>query len=216
MEQSPLRTLVQELPVHGTEEAYRRCAARLPAWRRRQTESFRNPTDRLQCAQAYLLLCRLLEEAAGEHVAAPVFVYGEYGKPRLVAWPQLHFNMSHCAKAVMCTLAGTVVGCDVEEIPETVDEGVLSLCFSPEEQLMIREAVSPQMEFARQWTRKEALLKLHGTGLTDHLPALMASPLARGVAFRTEVCPAGGYAYTVCSPLHATNDNECFPINAHL
>lgn len=201
MEQNPLRTLVAELPVHGAEEVYRRCAGLLPAWRRRQAESFRNPTDRLQCAQAYLLLCRLLEEATGEHVAAPVFVYGEYGKPRLAAWPQLHFNMSHCAKAVMCTMGYADVGCDVEEIPETVDEGVLSLCFSPEEQFRIREAVSPQVEFARQWTSKEALLKLHGIGLTDQLPSLMASPLARDVAFQTTVCRRGGYVYTVCSPL---------------
>ncbi len=200
MEQPPLRTLVSELPVRGVAEVYRRCAARLPEWRRRQAESYRNLTDRLQCAQAYLLLCRLLEEATGGHVAAPAFAYGEYGKPRLADWPHLHFNMSHCPKAVMCTLAGTTVGCDVEEIPDAVDEGVLALCFSPEEQHQIREADRPQVEFARQWTRKEALLKLHGIGLTDGLPTLMASPLARGVAFRTEVCPAGGYVYTVCSP----------------
>lgn len=203
MEQNPLRTLVSELPAHGAEEVYRRFAGLLPAWRRRQAESFRNLTDRLQCAKAYLLLCQLLEEATGQHAVVPSFVYGEYGKPRLAAWPHLHFNMSHCPKAVMCTLGYTDVGCDVEEIPDTVDEGVLSLCFSPEEQHWICGAANPQIEFARQWTRKEALLKMHGIGLTDQLPSLMESPLARDVAFQTTVCRRGGYVYTVCSPLRS-------------
>ncbi len=199
MKENPLRTLIYELPEHGAEQVCQASLERLPRWRRQQAESFRFLTDRLQCAKAYLLLCQLLEEVAGEPVAAPRFVYGTYGKPHLADLPHLHFNLSHCAKAVMCTLGTEPVGCDVEEIPGEVDEDVLALCFSPEEQDLIRCSENPGVEFAKLWTRKEALLKMHGIGLADRLPSLMASPLAQQVAFQTVVCLRAGYVYTVCS-----------------
>lgn len=197
MEKSRLRTKVYELPVPSTEEDYKKCLP-LPEWRQRQAESFSVPTDRLQCAKAYMLLRSMLEEDLGKPVTPPRFAYGKYGKPSLTDYPQLHFNLSHCAKAVICTLGNIPVGCDVEEIPTSLPLDLLDLCFSTEEREQIKAADSPTLEFTRQWTRKEALLKLLGIGLTDDLPLLMTSPPARKAHFETITCTESGYVYTIC------------------
>lgn len=193
MEKEKLSTRVLPLPIHPMEDDFRACAASLPLWRRRQAESFRFPVDRLQCAEAYLLLCRMLDERVGEGTL-PRFAYGENGKPFLPDFPDVHFNLSHCPRAVMCAVADIPVGCDVEVVPTEIDEQLLRFCLSLDEQRRVLRASSPTVEFVRLWTRKEALLKLHGVGLIDDLPSLLSSPLARNVHFDTTVCD--GYVYT--------------------
>lgn len=195
MDNDPLGILLCELPASPTADECRDSLRLLPEWRRQKAEAFVRSTDQLQCAKAYGLLCQLLERRVGRPVA-PRFGYGKHGKPFLPDWPQLHFNMSHCSRAVMCVVDDAPVGCDVEEIPSQVDDGVLSYCFSPEERELIMSASGPAVEFTRWWTRKEALLKMRGVGLVDWLPSLMSSPLAQGARFATEV--RDGYVYTIC------------------
>ncbi len=153
------------------------------------------PADRLQCAKAYLLLADLVEDITGARQTLR-FGYGEYGKPYLIELPQLHFNISHCARAVMCAVGDEPVGCDVETIPGEACGDVMDVCFSPEEKKRTEEAEDPAVEFTRTWTRKEALLKLRGTGLTDDIRYLLSSPAARGAVFNTVV--RLGYVYTTC------------------
>lgn len=194
MDMCNLMTRVLPLPSSPTETDFRACVASLPLWRRRQAEAFRFPVDRLQCTEAYLLLCRMLGERVGREVR-PRFAYGENGKPFLPDFPDVHFNLSHCARAVLCAVADAPVGCDVEEIPAQLDASLLDFCFSPEERGAIRRASRPAVEFARLWTCKEALLKLHGIGLVDDLPSLLSSPLAGNVRFDTTVCE--DFVYTI-------------------
>lgn len=115
MEKCNLMTGVLPLPSLPTESDFRAHAASLPLWRLRQAEAFRFPADRLQCAESYLLLCRMLGERLGR-VVKPRFAYGENGKPFLADFPGVHFNLSHCARAVLCAVADVPVGCDVEEV----------------------------------------------------------------------------------------------------
>ncbi len=198
MEKRRLRTTVlYELPHHLTEEDYRECLQQLPEWRRLQAESFRTLSDKYQCAKAYTLLCALLKEITAEE-KAPRFGYGKYGKPFLPDYPEIHFNLSHCAKAVVCTLDNYSVGCDVEVIPDEPDSDVLDFCFSAEEKERVWCSDLPAVEFTRLWTRKEALLKMHGIGLTDELPSVLTSPLAKDVCFETQICHDADYLYTVC------------------
>lgn len=169
----------------------------LPAWRRKEADAFRFPVDKMQNAKAYLLLCRGLREQYGI-IARPRFGYDENGKPFLTDYPQIHFNLSHCRKGVICVIDDSPVGCDIEAIPDGLDPDLLGACFSTTEQEEILHAGDSRIEFARLWTRKEALLKLHGIGLVDALPALLASPLADGVSFQTRVHGQAKFAYTIC------------------
>ncbi len=203
MEKLHARMLVREMPSHPTAEQAEASLRQLPAWRRAQAEKYRMAADRMQSAEAYLLL----EELAGETVdkgGLPRFSYGADGKPYVAEMPGLHFNMSHCRRAVMCVVADESselcgeVGCDIEEIPSRIDDDLMPLCFSEEEQRAIRQAECPEMEFAKMWTRKEAFVKMLGTGLADDLPSLLSATETTNAVFHTEACPAGGYAYTVC------------------
>lgn len=195
--QANLKTALCELPERLSEEDYQQCAGQLPLWRRKEAGKYLLLSDRLQCAKAYLLLCRLIGEYTGKK-EMPEFGYGEYGKPFLIGLPQLHFNISHCVKAVMCVVGDAPVGCDIETIPQEADRDVMDMCFSPEERKLTAEAENPAAQFTATWTRKEALLKLRGTGLTDNIRELLFSPIAEGVSFDTVVCADRGYVYTTC------------------
>ncbi len=198
MKDTGTRTLLIEMPLEATAAVLQESLERLPSWRRAEAEAYRQPIDMLQSATAYRLLCQLLSEATGQEVASPLFAYGAEGKPYLSEYPGYHFNMSHCRRAVMCMLGNAPVGCDVEEIPSVIDHDVMSLCFSPQERERICQAERPTVEFTRLWTQKEALAKLYGTGLTDNIPHMLATPEAKAAEFHTTVCPERGYVYTTC------------------
>ncbi len=165
----------------------------LPPWRREKALSYRFDKDRYTCAKAYLLLKELLSVRYGitEDVE---FGYGPYGKPFLKSFPELHFNFSHCPKAVFCAVADVPIGVDVEEIRN--DEDVAREVFSEHERTQIKNAEIPEIRFTEYWTRKESYLKLLGTGLTDDLKTLLDHPHPP-VEFHTRTDPATGTVSSV-------------------
>lgn len=155
----------------------------IPSWRREQALAYRRDRDRYLCAEAYLLLKQLLASHYG--IDADVeFAYGPNGKPFLKSYPDIHFNISHCPGAVFCAVSDTPIGVDVEEIQ--YDEDVAAKVFSDQECQMIRAAGNPAVKFTELWTRKEALLKLSGTGLVDDMRDLLVNPVPEA-EFITEV-----------------------------
>lgn len=197
MRDNTLKVWLDEIPDSVDEDRLKIYLEALPAWRRKEANAFRFPVDKMQNAKAYLLLCRGLREQYGI-TAQPAFGYAENGKPFLTDYPQIHFNLSHCQKGVICAIDERPVGCDVEAIPSCLDLDLLETCFSTQEQDKILQANNPRVEFARLWTCKEALLKLHGIGLIDALPSLLTSPWADGVSFITKVYGQTKFAYTIC------------------
>lgn len=165
----------------------------LPPWRKKKALSYHHLVDQVQCAKAYILLKNTLAEEYGMD-EIPEFEYGKYGKPLL---EQVHFNLSHCYKGVVCVVDDQPIGCDIEVIPEELDVDVLNACFCLQEQNRILSSPNPQVEFARLWTTKEALLKLLGIGLIDDLPSLLTSSMAKDVNFSTQVSLSGEYVYTI-------------------
>ena len=197
MGDNTLKVWLDEIPDSVDEDELRRYLEALPSWRRKEADAFRFPIDKMQNAKVYLLLCQGLREQYGI-LAQPAFGYTEKGKPFLADYPQIHFNLSHCAKGVICAIDESPVGCDVEAVPKKLDLDLLEACFSAQEQDEILQAGNPRVEFARLWTRKEALLKLHGIGLIDALHSLLTSPLADGVSFITKIYGQTKFVYTIC------------------
>jgi 4'-phosphopantetheinyl transferase len=96
------------------------------------------------------------------------------GKPALLlnhGHSELCFNVSHTESfAIIALCVGREVGVDVETPNRSLD--ALSLAerfFAPEEFVELRETNEPARlrEFLRLWTRKEALLKGQGRGLSQ-------------------------------------------------
>lgn len=125
----------------------------LPADRQERVRRAPTREKKLQNVCAGLLLRRL----AGD---API-LRGEHGKPRLEQGP--HFSLSHGGQLAVLAVSDAPVGVDVER-PRPVAESVARRYFLPEEQTWM--AADPAERFFRLWTRKEAVLKCCGRGLS--------------------------------------------------
>ena len=108
----------------------------------------------------------------------------EFGKPALdagVSGGDLHFNLSHSHDlAVVAVTDIAPVGVDVEferTIPDW--ESVASRFFSPQEQAQLAaiDAGQRQHAFYNCWTRKEAVIKATGEGLSARLDSFDVSLL---------------------------------------
>lgn len=116
---------------------------------------------------AYVLLVEMMREE-GWLAQLPIFHYDENGKPRLANYPHLHFNISHCKKAVAVALHDAEVGIDVE-CRRAVSQALMERVCCPEELSLICSSSDTELEFIRLWTRKEALLKCMGQGIREDL-----------------------------------------------
>jgi len=107
-------------------------------------------------------------------------VTNRYGKPRLESEScRLRFNMSHSGELTMIAVClDAEIGIDVEAvrpIPEWADIAV-SQFSTGENQSIHAEAPAHRMEaFFRCWTRKEALIKAVGMGLSVPLDSFTVS-----------------------------------------
>jgi 4'-phosphopantetheinyl transferase len=104
------------------------------------------------------------------------FEAGSHGKPFLPDAPGLSFNLSHSGGWVVIGVAtGAAVGVDVESIVAGANAASLAgIGLSARERQWVETASpeAPQTAFYRAWTRKEAYLKMLGSGLVDNLSDL--------------------------------------------
>jgi 4'-phosphopantetheinyl transferase len=109
---------------------------------------------------------------------------GQHGKPRLPAAPDLHVSVAHSGSCVAVAVArGTLIGVDVEAVVQLDPaelEALVGATLAEEE----RDALADQpgedraRGFTTYWTRKEAVLKATGDGLTVPMAELVVSPPA--------------------------------------
>lgn len=166
--------------------------------RRQEALRYLQERDRRLSLAVYQLLQEALKKEYGI-IDPPQFSFGANGKPMLVDFPQIHFNLSHCNLAALCVVDKYPVGCDIEVVPEILDLDLCHYCFNDKETDAILSAPHPTIAFTEQWTKKEAFLKLTGEGLTDTLPTILDTPLAQSVSFYTHVATNQSFVYTICS-----------------
>jgi 4'-phosphopantetheinyl transferase len=170
--------------------------AALPAWRREECLRFKQRQGRMENALAYWLLSEMMG-------FQPDFVRGEHGKPEvnLNVNHNLNFNLSHCKRAVACVISDDgKVGIDVECLGRYKPQ-LAEYCMSDEELRQIAEANDPDGEFTLLWTKKEALLKMTGEGITDDMKNCLTSPRAEGVEIECGINKERGYAWSVASKI---------------
>lgn len=110
-------------------------------------------------ALAYDILCRLLD---GER---PRLEHDTKGAPYLPDHPELSVSISHCSTAVAVAVSSEGrVGIDVE-CRRKIGEGLIERVCTIEEQAAVRSSSDSVMAFLQLWTRKEAILKMRGTGI---------------------------------------------------
>lgn len=169
----------------------------LPQWRRDYALSFRRLIDRINCCEAYLLLKRGLLENYGID-SNPFLAYEVNGKPYLKDYPGIDFCISHCNNGVLCVIADEPVGCDIEDIPQNIDDLLYNNCFCPSEQMLIHDSEKPEVEYTKLWTMKEAALKLTGDGLSCDLQFLLQTMPHKEYKYESKICEQMGYVFTIC------------------
>jgi 4'-phosphopantetheinyl transferase len=122
----------------------------------------------------------LLRRVLGACLARPAdrleFITDANGKPHLADAAGLHFNLAHTGDLmVLAVTAGSPVGVDVERVRELKDAcGIARRFFTARESgwLQGRRGKGLSLAFFRLWTRKEAILKATGEGLSRGLEVL--------------------------------------------
>jgi 4'-phosphopantetheinyl transferase len=95
----------------------------------------------------------------------------ERGKPELADRSSgLHFSISHTSSYALLAVAHSALGVDLEEI-RPIEPAVAELNFSDSEKRQLAQYKDEEWTrcFFRCWTRKEAVLKAEGIGLTANL-----------------------------------------------
>lgn len=120
----------------------------------------------------------LAGQLLGQPAATIELAVGEHGKPELIDGAGWQSNVSHAGEWVVWAFGRQPVGIDVELLKAGfVYDELIPFCFGPAEQQALQQVGQPgdeahQRLFYTLWTRKEAILKATGLGLTDQLTAI--------------------------------------------
>jgi 4'-phosphopantetheinyl transferase len=139
-----------------------------------RSRRFIRSADRRRFVLAHAALRLLLARARSVDPAALNYACGPNGKPRLVdGCDSLEFNLSHSHELGLVAVArDRAVGVDVERVRDVPDAlEIADLQFGPRESRSHRSlpAAERREAFFRCWTRKEAMVKASGEGLTQPL-----------------------------------------------
>lgn len=124
------------------------------------------------------------------------FSYNKHGKPFLNNYPNFHFSVSHSGKCAVIISDDCPIGIDIEENSSAKIE-IAKRFFSPNEYKYILQSENPDATFYEIWTKKEAYLKMIGTGL--------ATPLSSFDVMSDKICSLfytmqySTYSISICS-----------------
>ncbi len=183
-------------PQEVTVQELERDLALLPQWRREVVMRYRFHRDRVLSARAFMLLQQALREVWGIEDEI-TFDINEHGKPSIASHPEVHFNLSHCKKGVLCVAGDQPVGCDIETIASDLNLDLCRYAMNEQEVEQITAAPNPCIEFTRLWTMKEAVVKLTGEGLTTPLHDILTA--ANGINLDTHVNEQHNHVYTIAT-----------------
>ena len=152
-----------------SEAAAERLCLALPAGERERAARFRQPADRVRFIVARAALRRILSNTLGEPFGAIALVTSPTGNPQLTSRsPQ--FNLAHSGSVVLIAIADeAAVGVDVERVRDlAARDEIASRFMHAGERAEIARLTGAQAELAffRCWTRKEAVAKALGLGLS--------------------------------------------------
>ena len=160
--------------------------------RREQALRYNHVFGRYCCLKSYELLIELLYEQSGER-DLPDFIYNEHGTPYLDHGP--YFSISHCKEGIAVAVSDSPIGIDIEGIRK-VDVSLIHKTMNEEECRLILSSHEPNKEFIRYWTRKEAFVKMQGTGIISDMHSILSE--VSSVQWQEIVDKDSRYICTIC------------------
>jgi 4'-phosphopantetheinyl transferase len=141
---------------------------------------FRFARDRNAFVQRRTALRRLLGHYCGGDPSALHFVHNAWGRPSIAGWADApHFSLSHTAGLALLVITREgPVGVDVERIRPLERLLEVARSFFSAGEVAALEEIAPaarDVAFLRCWTRKEAVVKALGMGLSVPLDSFDVS-----------------------------------------
>ena len=181
----------------SSDEAVREMLPLVSEQRRQQALRYQHTFGQFCCLKSYLMLLELLAAVYPElDKAKPEFGYTEKGKPFLLDRPDIHFSISHTKNAILLAISDAPIGVDIEAF-RSPSAALIARTMNATEQAAIAATAAsaasaasaatleppgtayspgtpqasgtPEALFSAIWTRKEAVLKLRGTGIEGDL-----------------------------------------------
>ena len=156
-----MRYTIFDHMTEGTEQEVARLLPMASQQRREQALRYQHLFGQYCCLKSYELLMELLGDDS-----KPELIYNEYGQPRLAHGP--YFSISHCKAGIAVAVSDNPIGIDIETI-RNVQPSLVAKTMNIDEQQMISQAIDPKQTFTQLWTKKEAYLKMRGTGIISDL-----------------------------------------------
>lgn len=147
-----------------SEEFIIRALPFLPEERRSRALRYRRRIDRDNCVITYLMLCYALRECFG--IKSFKMAYGEYGKPYLPDYPDVHFNISHCGIGCAVVVANYPVGVDIQDVRPFSWDVAKQVC-SEGELADLEKSSDRDRLFTKMWAMKESWGKMMGRGILE-------------------------------------------------
>lgn len=160
--------------------------------RREEALRYKHLFGQFACLKSYVMLREMLESRGLSHPFH--FDKNEHGKPFLKDHPDIHFNISHCKNGIVVAVSDQPVGIDIESYRQ-VSDSLIRYTMNEEEQRIINESDDPVRTFTEYWTKKEAVFKLRGTGITHDLHGLLQGD----EQVETTVVPEKEYVYSIAT-----------------
>lgn len=150
------------------ESSYVELRATVPRDRGARADRYLRPQDRHSSVVAFSLLQHLWD-AYGQG-PLPAITLAPSGKPQFASGHSWHFNWSHDAGVCACALSRIPLGVDVQaRVP--YDASFFARIATADERVWQADLATAD-DLGPLWTRKEALIKLSGRGLSAPLREL--------------------------------------------
>ncbi len=177
--------------------------------------SFTSVRRRLQFLAGRLLVRQMLCDQFGGGLSDWQMDAPEFGKPRLLQWPNIECSISHSGDSIACAISTKPVGIDLEVIRARQDLPSLFENISHPSELPAFRTLSAHRQmhrFLRDWTLKEAWLKCEGLGLDLGLMRTLKAEAA-GSAANSWIAESS-HAPLILALVSSTNDSLGEPVIA--
>jgi len=173
-----------------TEAEVQRMLPLVDGQRRKEALRYKHLFGQFACLKSWLMLQELLKPLGINDME---FCFNEHGKPSLKHHPDIHFNLSHCKNGIAVAVDFAPVGIDIESFRKD-NLSLVRKTMNPTEAEWIYASSEPVEVFTQYWTKKEAVVKLRGTGIIDDLHHVLDG---KGYRLETHLNREKRYAWSV-------------------
>lgn len=190
-------------------ELFEKALFMLPSARQQRIRQYAVRRAAVQSLYGDIILHYLLKKIYKINNSRLTIGHHQFGKPYLIDYPYIHFNISHSGDYVMLVMAEFNVGADIQQVGDK-NTKLAKHVFSQAELQQFNSLADNQKSdcFHTLWVLKESYLKWLGTGLSTDLKSvsfdiennyqLVSSKYPVNCSFKRLPAAENGYLNAIC------------------